>query len=259
MTTVRPERSSAAPPPAILRAGAILDIIANAHGVELTATAIAKLMTIPRSSAVNICDALLTIGFLNRGEHGYVLGPRLGDLGQTYFDSFAPAKSFTTYCQSLRPPLSMTVQLGTLDDFEVVYLAKHDGDQPLSIASRVGGRLPANCTALGKAMLGSLADELLDSILAAQAEPFPSLTEKSLSSSGELRSEIQVSASRGWAIDDEETTPGIVCVAVPLSSAQDQLRPYAVSGSLLKTAATEDRIAEAVNQLRSLAAFVSGR
>lgn len=254
-----PVRGSAAPPPAILRAGTILGIVAAANGAPVKATVLARELTIPRSSAVNICAALLQIGFLNQGDNGYTLGPRLGDLGQSYFDTFSPVRGFTDYCQSLTPPMSMTVQLGTLDDFDVVYLAKHVGDQPLSIASRVGGRLPANCTALGKAMLSSMKRPQFDRLVSQREEPFASFTAKSLVTLAALEDDIALCTERGWAIDDEETTPGIVCIAVPLSSAIDPARPYAVSGSLLKSAATPDQIELAVAQLRALARAVAGR
>lgn len=253
------ERGSAAPPPAILRAGTILSIVAAANGTPIKATALAKALGIPRSSAVNICSALLEIGLLSQGDHGYALGHRLGELGQAYFEAFSPVKAFTDYCQGLRPPLTMTVQLGTLDDLDVVYLAKHEGDQPLSIASRVGGRLPANCTALGKAMLSSLKESQLDGVLESWSDPLPALTAKSHSTVGELRLAIEESKVRGYAVDDEETTPGIVCLAVPLTSSNDASRPYAVSGSLLKSAATEANIARAVGQLVALAKALSGR
>lgn len=253
------DRGSAAPPPAILRAGNILSIVAAAGGSPIRATVLAKALGIPRSSAVNICSALLEIGLLNQGDHGYTLGHRLGELGQAYFETFSPVKAFTDYCQGLRPSLSMTVQLGTLDDFDVVYLAKHEGDQPLSIASRVGGRLPANCTALGKAMLSSLDAGQLDRVLESQSDPLPALTSRSHSTERELRLAVEESRVRGFAIDDEETTPGIMCIAVPLISPSDPMRPYAVSGSLLKTAATEANVSRAVAQLTALARASSGR
>ncbi|GAB3617248.1 hypothetical protein GCM10027416_18050 [Okibacterium endophyticum] len=60
-------------------------------------------------------------------------------------------------------------------------------------------------------------------------------------------------------MDDEETTPGIVCIAVPLASSQDPARPYAVSGSLLKSAATPQQIEAVVGQLKALALAASGR
>lgn len=253
------EWGSAAPPPAILRAGRILQIVASANGAPVKATVLTKELAIPRSSTVNICAALLEIGLLNQGDHGYTLGARLGDLGQSYFESFSPVRNFTEYCQSLTPSLSMTVQLGTLDDFDVVYLAKHVGAQPLSIESRVGGRLPANCTALGKAMLASLEGPQFDRLLSHRVEPFASFTEKSLVTLTALEEDVALCAARGWAIDDEETTPGIVCIAVPLSSAVDPARRYAVSGTLLKSSATPEQIEVAIGQLEALARAAAGR
>lgn len=250
-------RGSAAPPPAILRGAEILRIVAEKNGTPVKATAMAKELRIPRSSVVNICSALKEVGFLRVSEAGYTLGPRLGELGQAFFSTFAPVRNFAEHCQSV-DPMPVTVQLGTLDDFDVVYLARHDGRDLISIASRVGGRLPANCTALGKAMLGSLAGPQLDLLLDTQPAQLASLTPNSISDLAALRAALGTVAENGYALDDEETTPGIVCVAVPLLPRQDIHHAYAVSASILRINATPERIESAVRLLTNLAQAVSG-
>ncbi|MEV8084980.1 IclR family transcriptional regulator [Pseudarthrobacter oxydans] len=250
-------RGSAAPPPAILRGAEILRIVAEKNGMPVKATAMAKALGIPRSSAVNICAALDEVGFLRMSEAGYTLGPKLGELGQAFFSTFAPVRNFAEYCQSV-DPMPMTVQLGTLDAFDVVYLARHDGKDLISIASRVGGRLPANCTALGKAMLASLDAAQLDLLLDTQPAQLASLTPDSISDIYALRAALVTTAENGYALDDEETTPGIVCVAVPLSPRQDIQHAYAVSASILRVNATPERIESAVRLLTNLTQAVSG-
>ena len=47
----------------------------------------------------------------------------------------------------------MQQQLATLHGTEVVYLAKLYGHRPVPSPSRIGGRLPAHCTASGKVFL----------------------------------------------------------------------------------------------------------
>lgn len=248
---------SAAPPPAILRSGQILRLLENRNGSPVKATVIAKEIGVPRSSAVNICVALEQIGFVRSGPTGYTLGPALGELGQAFFRTFAPVRNFSEHCLRLGP-LPMTVQLGTLEGFSVVYLARQDGTSLISIASRVGGRLPANCTALGKAMLASLSGNQLEQVLAAQTEPYPTLTDSSIATAEALRLDVVETARQGFAIDDEETTRGIVCVAVPLHARQDLSSAYAVSASILKSDATPKFIDDAVEILASLAGASSG-
>lgn len=139
-----------------------------------------------------------------------------------------------------------------------MYLARHDGKDLISIASRVGGRLPANCTALGKAMLGSLGQPQLDLLLDAQPEQLASLTPESISDVAALRAALVAVTENGYALDDEETTPGIVCVAVPLLPRQDIHHAYAVSASILRINASPERIESAVRLLTNLAQAVSG-
>lgn len=249
---------STSPPPAILRGGQLMRLVAAASGAPVRATVLARELGIPRSSTVNIAAALCAIGFLRSEERGYTLGAALGELGQAYLESFSPTRLFAQYCQGLREPLPMTVQLATLDGFDVVYLARHDGHQVLTIASRVGGRLPVNCTALGKAMLAALPNADRSRLLAAQGSPLPRLTARSLSDVAAFEQELQITASRGYAVDDEETTPGIVCVAVALNMEHSR-DSFAVSGSLLKSAATPERVRGAVAHLTAIAHASAGR
>lgn len=253
-----PRTGSASPPPSILRGGQILRIIEGRNGVPVKATTLAKELQVPRSSVVNLCVALEQIGFLRANDLGYTLGPALGELGQAFFRGFAPVRNFTEYCQRIGP-LPMTVQLATLDKFEVLYLARQDSANLITIASRVGSRLPANCTALGKAMLASLDERQLERVFAAQSAPFAAFTAKSLTSEEALRPHLQKAAGQGFAIDEEETTPGIVCIAVPLSWRQDVHDAYAVSASILKINATSEYIYKAVEILAALAREISGR
>ncbi|WP_193603422.1 IclR family transcriptional regulator [Agrobacterium sp. MS2] len=248
---------SAAPPPAILRGGQILRLLQSRNGNPMKATDIAKEIDVPRSSAVNICVALEQIGFLRSTPIGYQLGSALGELGQAFFRTFTPVRNFSEHCQRLGP-LPMTVQLGMLENFNVVYLARQDGTNLISIASRVGGRLPANCTALGKAMLSTLNKEQLAQLLATQSEPFTQLTDRSVSTSDALLSILDDVRQTGFAIDDEETTRGILCVAVPLSRNQDISSAYSVSASILKSEATEPVVKNTISILNSLAKASSG-
>ncbi|MBU1336061.1 MAG: IclR family transcriptional regulator [Alphaproteobacteria bacterium] len=244
-------KKSASPPPAILRAGSILKIIA-ARGGPVSATELAKMIGVPRSSTVNICVALGEIGLLRETERGFALGYSLGELGQAFFSTSTPVTNFTEFCQRTGP-LPLTVQLGTLDEKDVVYLARQDGQEMISIASRTGGRLPANCTALGKAMMSALDPKHMVRMLEAWEEPFVSRTPKSIKTRTQLVEDVDRSRARGFAIDDEETTEGILCVAVPLPSLGGASELYAVSASMPKFSAKPQRIESTANFLKKMA------
>ena len=122
-----------------------------------------------------------------------------------------------------------------LDGLEVTYVARHDGRQPIRLASEIGRRLPASCTALGKAALATLdPDDLADRLRGVEA--LPMLTRNSHRRVSDLLNDLDEVRRRGHAIDNEETAEGIIClgVAIPRGSGGDQ---YGVSVTLLKARA----------------------
>lgn len=66
-----------------------------------------------------------------------------------------------------------TCQLGVLDQGNILYLEKVDSPQAIRLISRVGDRLPANATALGKALLSGLSDEEVRTLYAAGCPASP--------------------------------------------------------------------------------------
>jgi DNA-binding IclR family transcriptional regulator len=208
---------------------------------------------------MNICAALIELRFVTSSRDGYALGRGVAELAHSYFDGFAPVQRFLEACRTAAPELEATAQLATLDGPEVVYLARHDGGQLIRIASRVGGRLPANCTGLGKAMLSTLSADELSDVMATFPRPLPKLTAHSIGDVDLLKAEIEAVREKGFALDAEETTLGIVCVAVPLSDNQPLDDVYAVSASILRTQATDEKIAAVAETLRGVAAQTAGR
>ena len=107
--------------------------------------------------------------------------------------------------RSLHADVGHTVHFAMLSDDEAVYLEKLvDPGLPYQFASRVGGRIPLHCTAIGKSLLADM--EALP-----QLELVPR-TPQTLVSTGALRAELERVRERGFAIDDEENERNIRCV-----------------------------------------------
>src|SRR5206468_2448939 len=129
-----------------------------------------------------------------------------------------------------------TMQLGALTGLEVTYIARHDGRQPIRLASEIGRRLPASCTAIGKAALASLdPDEVSERLRG--VESLPQLTGRSHRTVAALLDDIDEVRRRGYAIDDEETADGVICLGVAVPARRRGDGPYAASVTLLKVRA----------------------
>jgi len=218
--------------PAVLRAGRIIETIAGSNGAAIGVNELARRLDIPKSSVSNICAPLEQLGVLERTAKGYVLGNKLAVWGGAYLDANDKIARFHRAVQSLPTIRRETVQLAVLVGVDVVYVARHDGVQPISLSSAIGRSLPASITATGKAILAALPDEELNHRLEQMGE-LPRLTPNSISTVEDLYEEILECRERGYALDREETAIGIVCFGVAIPDFQPGNDPYAISCTLI--------------------------
>jgi IclR family transcriptional regulator, blcABC operon repressor len=217
--------------PAIGRAAAILDEIADHDGAPVSLSDLARTLHLPKSSTANLCAALVETGLVARRDTGFVLGRKLAELGGRYLSTVDEISEFYNLCRS-SPILSReTVRASVLDGLDVLYLARHDGQPALRLTANIGDRFPATCTATGKAMLATLDPAVLNDRLRGVSS-LPALTAKSLTSVPALLADLEKVRARGWSIDDEETTIGITCLAVPVGQPGAPAR-FAISVTLL--------------------------
>ena len=238
--------------PAVTRAGAILDLLAENAGEAAGPSELARRLGLPKSSIANICNALADIGLVRRIGTGFSLGRRLAELGGAYLASVDQVQEFYEASQLLPTGSEETVQLAILDGLEMTYLARHDGRQPVRLTSQIGRRLPATVTATGKAALASLPEDELDRRLAGLTV-LPILTANSIGSVDRLRADLATVRGRGYAMDDEETVEGVVCFGVMIPGRRPGEGPYAASITLLKARATDERVPLLIEDLHLLA------
>jgi len=226
--------------PAVTRAATILEVLAADPSMPVGPSELSRRLGLPKSSIANICSALADAGLVRRAGFGFALGRKLAEFGGAYMASIDLVQEFYDACAALETASQETMQLAVLDELQVVYIARHDGRQTIRLASEIGRRLPASCTAIGKAALAALDPADLEDRLAT-VDTLPRLTPNSHRTIAQLRADLDEVRVRGYAVDNEETAEGIVCfgVAIPRrSAAGDQ---YGASVTLLKARATEGR------------------
>lgn len=225
-------------------------VLADRGGSSLAA--IAASIAMPRATAHRQAMTLMKQGYLRRLPGGQlVAGPRLVALAGMIDATQIIVAVAAPVLHRLAVRLGCVVQLGTLDNDMVTYRIKA-GQGAGALFTRVGLQLEAYCTAIGKVLLASLPDAELRSYLA--NGPFPALTPNTITDASALRAVLQQVRANGFARDDEEITPGLVCLAVPLASAGGI--PAALSAS---RATGSGRWSDAgiVAQLRAAAAEIA--
>lgn len=198
----------------ISRAAEILKIV-GMHPEGLTLREIADRVHLPRSTVQRIVSALDDANLLIPASptSGVRLGPELISLG-------ALAKQFDIV-ETLRPllvqlskDLGETVDLAVLGSEKAVVVDQIPGIHPLMAVSHVGSSLPLHCSASGKVLLATLAEEELGK-LSRHYRLIPS-TRNSIADWNVLMAEIDEIRHRGMAIDREECFAGICAIAVAL-------------------------------------------
>lgn len=99
---------------------------------------------------------------------------------------------------------------------EVVYLDRVETTEPLRFTLAPGSRVPAHASASGKMLLSQLRPAQRRRLLSAGT--LKTFTPKTIHNPAEVEREIAQAADRGYAIDDEEFLPGLVCAAVLVPS-----------------------------------------
>ena len=184
----------------------------NPHERVMTLSELSRASGLPKSTVHRLLARLVELGAVEHHRSGYKIGLGLLQLG-----SGTPAG----YMRDLGLPhlgqlhrwSSATVHFAVLRQFDVVYLEKlATRESPASITS-VGGRLPANCTAIGKALL---AHENFDGLADFLPTPLPGMTTRSITSADALINELRKVRDEGIAREDGEAQPGLACIAAPV-------------------------------------------
>lgn len=237
------------PAPAVTRALAILRLLADARGEPLGLADLARGIGAAKSSTSNLCQALEEDTMITRTPGGYVLGQRTAELGGSYIAQFNQMREFYSFCENAPVLSHEVVQIAMLHGSDALYLARHEGRAPMRLTASIGSRFPAAPTAVGNALLTTLSDaEIIERFRGGQH--FPQLTERSVRTLPALLTKIRAARERGYAIDDNETHPGIYGCAVVLPPWTSGDRPLAMGTSLMAAAATPDFVSAVVAELR---------
>jgi IclR family acetate operon transcriptional repressor len=202
------------------RAVRLLDAFRTAS--ELTLDELAERSGLARSTAHRLAGQLVRLGLLERSQRGWRLGTTLFELGQLVPRQQRLRDVALAYMEDLYEATRETVQLAVLDESEVLYVEIISGHRKVKTPSRRGGRMPAHCTALGKAML-AFSDDVGRSWIERHS-PLVARTATTLADPRQLAKELQDIRRAGLAYDREESTAGLVCVAAPLLIANGTAR-----------------------------------
>lgn len=195
----------------------VLECFSQGHG-SLTLAQISKQTGIPKSTALNLLRTMENAGYLIRtAGQSYQLGFRLLELGYAVRETLPIVQLAIPLMEKLQIQTGKTIYLTSHINGQVLYLEGLFPTIRPGNYSATGKTLPMHCTGCGKAMLAFLPEAELETLLAKQ--PLSRHTPNTITDPQALRAELAQIRSRGYAIDTEEETPGVKCIAVPIREA----------------------------------------
>ncbi|MGC0145020.1 IclR family transcriptional regulator [Pseudactinotalea sp. Z1732] len=228
----------------------------------VTFSELGDILDIPQSSLHGLLRTVVASRWLVFDDETkrYFVGVKIWEAGQRFKRSREVTIRTRQYLLAAQRTLGETIQLGILDDLDIVYIDKVEGTRPLRLVSEVGGRLPAYVTAIGKVLLAELpAQQLLDRFAGETLEGY---TEETITSGDELIEHLGTVHRCGYATDHGEYSPGVFCVAVPIRDANGRAvaaMSCSVPQTLIDLGETdEDEIAAVLQQQATNASVALG-
>ena len=134
------------------------------------------------------------------------------------------------FLEKLRDKHNETTHMAVLnDDYNIIFMAKELSTSTIQMNSRIGGMMPAYCTAMGKALLAQLSDEELDQAI--KTFDFKKSTAAGIKTSEELYKEIERIRLNGYSENLEESEAGLTCFAASIKEVKGKyLSAISISG-----------------------------
>jgi len=224
LMTMAVEKAGETPSAVIDRISLVLDAF-DGPG-RLTLAQIVRRTGLPRSSAHRMLERLVALRWLRRDGRDYELGMRLVELGSLALHQDRIHRAAIPLLRDLHRATGLVVHLAVLDGSDVVYLEKIGDHLAAAIPTRVGGRQPAHCTAVGKAILADNDTSEVD--LNARRTRF------SIATGSQLAAELAKVRAHGVAFEREESLPGFGCVAAPIGPVGRAVAAVSVCGPMAR-------------------------
>ena len=205
---------------AVERALAILACFTN-QKPELTLTQISEQVGINKSTVHRLLATLERQQFLERDPltGAYHPGIRLLQLAHLALENNDLRRLASPFLRHLSDLHRENVNLAILDGTEVVYTDVIESAQRVKLAAVTGQRLPALCTASGKAIFAYLPEETIKQVL---DRGLPRYTQHTLKSPEDFMEDFFRTRERGFAISEQEFEDGINAIAAPIFNAGRQ-------------------------------------
>lgn len=180
---------------------------------------IAEALGMSRSATHRYAITLVALGYLEQGAgRKYRLGLRVQDIGIAALNATGLREPARPFVEDLRRRSGFSSSLAVLDGPQILYVERargfRQGQLEIDLNIRVGSRLPAYCTALGRVLLAELGEdeqrEVLGEAKLGKRGPNTIVAKRA------LLAELALVREQGFAVCDQELANGLIAIAAPV-------------------------------------------
>ncbi len=236
----------------------VLEYLAQPDASEgLTLTELAQRLGMHRTTLFRFLVTLRHRGYIERDEDSdrYRLGVGVLALASSLLNNLDVRRIARPVLLDLRNTTQELVHLAVLKEDGVVTVDRIEGQRSLSLQTEVGARRPAYLTASGKAIMAHMTEMRVREILAAG---MPAVTARTITTPEAMLQNLAEARRLGYAIDDEERTEGVRCVAAPVFNHEGEV-VAAISLAAPTMRFPDDRVAALGKDVAAAAATISRR
>ena len=212
----------------------ILELLSD-YNQGLGITDISTKVKLHKSTVHRLLGTLIHKGYViqDPSTNKYKITLKLYELGSKNIESLDLLSVSRPFTQVLAEELNEVVHLVIRDNESIVYIDKIEADNTITMASRIGKRMPLYCTSVGKAMLAHMTDEEVEK--AWNRSNIVKYTENTITDFNDFKKELQKIREQGYAVDNEENEFGVRCIgAVILNRFGEIEGAISVSGPTMR-------------------------
>ncbi len=226
--------------PAVEQASLVLSCLAGDDSSHMSLNEICRRVGIHKSRAFSILHTLAKFGLVQKNTEGmgYMLGPGLVALSRRFLDKLSAPRLAEPILAELAKKTGNTAVFGLIAERHVFVVAKHEGEQAVSITMRLGQRYPLSYGSHGKAIAASLPGPELDLLLREEKLYFhgdPSRFDRE-----RLEAEMEACRREGFVMEVGEMVQGLTTVAAPVLGSRGTPVGYIVVIGFFSSEAARD-------------------
>lgn len=172
---------------------------------------------LPRTTVFRLLHTLEANGFVTRvpGGKRYRLGSAVMNLGFEFLSTLELPDVARPILETLRDETGASAHLSVREGDEIVYVSRYASRSALTSNIRVGSRLPAHASSMGRAMLACLPRAELERLYGDR--PLSRYTEQTPGDLGALLDLLEGDRQRGYVVSRSYYERGVVSIAAPVS------------------------------------------